>query len=48
MQDQELTVLHSVDFDKPGVYIVELKRYYTTIDKFPIQVIELPKVVEEP
>lgn len=39
MGDKHITVSHQIDFNKPGVYVVELKRY-TASCKFPIQVID--------
>ena len=39
MGDKYITVSHHIDFNKPGVYVVELKRH-TTLCKFPIQVID--------
>lgn len=50
MIETEFDVYHSVDFDKEGVYVVEIKRANvmngTTLSKisckFPVQIIELP------
>jgi hypothetical protein len=39
MWDKYITVSHNIDFNKPGVYVVELKRHNTSC-KFPIQVID--------
>ena len=39
MVDRYITVSHHIDFNKPGVYVVELKRG-TALCKFPIQVID--------
>lgn len=45
MGDEHITGSHDIDFNKPGVYVVELKRHIASC-KFPIQVIELPKEVD--
>ena len=39
MEDNEVTVSHNINFDKPGVYVVELERN-NAVCKFPIQVID--------
>lgn len=39
MIDKSIEVIHNIDFNKPGVYVVELKRG-EFICKFPIQVID--------
>lgn len=39
MEDRYITVSHQINFNKPGVYVVELKRG-TVLCKFPIQVID--------
>ena len=43
MRDEYITVSHDIDFNRPGVYVVELKAYSTIACEFPVQVIELPK-----
>jgi hypothetical protein len=39
MEDRYISISHSIDFDTPGVYVVELKRS-DAVCKFPIQVID--------
>jgi len=37
-------VVHNVDFNKAGVYVVKLKRNEHAIVEYPIQVVDLEKV----
>ena len=47
MDGRHITISHNIDFNKPGVYVVELKRHVASCE-FPIQVIELPKNTDQP
>ena len=38
MEDKDITISHNIDFNKSGVYVVELRRH-TAYCKFPIHVI---------
>ena len=38
--DDEFNIIHSIDFNKPGVYVVEIKRTEDLKCSFAIEVIE--------
>lgn len=46
MAGDEINVIHNIDFNKPGVYVVELERN-NAVCKFPIQVIDKNALLSE-
>lgn len=41
MTEEEFQIIHSVDFNSEGVYVVEIRRTPELYSRFPIQVVEI-------